>query len=40
MTAFLWLGVMTVKMGALEGGFDVFVLFHAESGSPIHALMS
>ena len=26
-TAFLWLGVMTVKMGALEGVFDVFVLF-------------
>lgn len=39
-TAFLWLGVMTVKMGALEGGFDVFVLFRAGSGSPLHALMS
>lgn len=31
---------MTVKMGALEGVFDVFVLFHAGSGSPLHALMS
>lgn len=31
-TAFLWLGVMTVKMGALEGLFDVFVLFRAGSG--------
>lgn len=40
LTAFLWLGVMTVKMEALEGGFDVFVLFRAGSGSPIHALMS
>ena len=39
-TAFLWLGVMTVKMGALEGVFDVFVLFRAGSGSPLHALMS
>lgn len=39
-TAFLWLGVMTVKMGALEGVFDVFMLFHAGSGSPLHALMS
>ena len=29
-----------VKMGALEGVFDVFVLFHAGSGSPLHALMS
>lgn len=39
-TAFLWLSVMTVKMGALEGVFDVFVLFRAGSGSPLHALMS
>lgn len=39
-TAFLWLIVMTVKMGALEGVFDVFVLFRAGSGSPLHALMS
>lgn len=31
---------MTVKMGALEVVFDVFVLFHAGSGSPLHALMS
>lgn len=34
------LSVMTVKMGALEGVFDVFVLFRAGSGSPLHALMS
>lgn len=40
LTAFLWLGVMTVKMGALEGVFDVFVLHRAGSGSPLHALMS
>lgn len=33
-TAFLLLGVMTVKMGALEVACDVFVLFHAGSGSP------
>lgn len=39
-TAFLWLSVMTVKMGALGGVFDVFVLFRAGSGSPLHALMS
>lgn len=31
---------MTVKMGALEGVFDVFVLFRAGSRSPLHALMS
>lgn len=39
-TAILWLGMMTVKMGALEGVFDVFVLLRAGSGSPLHALMS
>lgn len=39
-TALPRLGVMTVKMGALEGVFDVFVLLHAGSGSPLHALMS
>lgn len=39
-TAFLWLRVMTVKMGALEGVFDVFMQLHAGSRSPLHALMS
>lgn len=39
-TAFLWLGAMTVKTRALGGVFDVFVLFRAGSGSPLHALMS
>lgn len=40
LTAFLWRGVMTVKMGALAGGLDVSVYLHAGSGSLIHALMS
>lgn len=39
-TGFLWLGVMTVKTGALEGVFDVFVLLSVGSGSPLYALMS
>lgn len=39
-TVLLWFTVITVKMGALEGVCDVFVLFHAGLGSPLHALMS
>lgn len=38
-TSFLWLCATTIKMGALEDVFDVFV-FRAGSGSPLDALMS
>lgn len=40
LTAFLWLSMMTVTMGALEVVFDVFVLLRAGFRSPLHALMS